>query len=205
MVSATELFPARNLGCHLEDCTKKHDRRPLAGWAAPLSAVQGCAILAGSMCHERWMREALREAAAAAEAGDVPVGAVVVWQGEIIGRGRNRKEALRDPTAHAEILALREACRVRGGWRLSGATLYATLEPCVMCAGALVQARVDLLVFGVRDPKTGAAGSVYDLVRSPWLNHRLQVESGVLADEIAALMESFFRGLREGRSALRDK
>jgi tRNA(adenine34) deaminase len=149
--------------------------------------------------HERWMRVALAEAAAAAEAGDIPVGAVVVWQGGVIGRGHNRKEALGDPTAHAEILALREAARTRGGWRLSGATLYVTLEPCPMCAGALVQARVDRLVFGVRDPKTGAAGSVYDLVRSPWLNHRVVVEAGVLADEVQAEMDAFFRRLREAR------
>ncbi|NLD43700.1 MAG: tRNA adenosine(34) deaminase TadA [Chloroflexi bacterium] len=154
------------------------------------------------MCHERWMREALSEAAAAAEAGEIPVGAVVVWQDGVIGRGRNRKEELHDPTAHAEILALREAARTRGGWRLAGATLYVTLEPCPMCAGALVQARVQRVAFGVRDPKTGAAGSVYDLVRSPWLNHRLEVVSGVLADEVAALMEAFFQGLREERRGL---
>ncbi len=151
------------------------------------------------------MREALAEAAAAAEAGDIPVGAVVVWREGVIGRGRNRKEALGDPTAHAEILALQEAARTRGGWRLAGATLYVTLEPCPMCAGALVQARVERVVFGVRDPKAGAAGSVYDLVRSRWLNHRLQVVSGVLADEAGALMESFFRGLREERSSLTDE
>ncbi|MGI5917683.1 MAG: tRNA adenosine(34) deaminase TadA [Anaerolineae bacterium] len=149
------------------------------------------------MEHEIWMREAIAQARAAAEAGEIPVGAVVVWQGRVIGRGRNRKEELADPTAHAEILALREAGRELGGWRLSGATLYCTLEPCSMCAGALVNARVDALVYGVRDPKTGAAGSVYDLVRSPWLNHRLEVTAGVLAEEIQALMRSFFENLRK--------
>ena len=149
------------------------------------------------MEHELWMREALAEARAAAGAGEIPVGAVVVWRGEIIGRGRNRREELRDPTAHAAILALRDAARARGGWRLSGAALYCTLEPCCMCAGAAVNARVEALIFAVRDPKAGAAGSVYDLVRSPWLNHRLQVTCGPLADEVQALMQGFFQGLRQ--------
>ena len=148
------------------------------------------------MDHERWMREALREAQAAGAAGEVPVGAVVVWAERIIGRGRNRKEALADPTAHAEILALREAGSARGGWRLSGATLYCTLEPCCMCAGALVNARVERLVYAVRDPKTGAAGSVYDLVRSPWLNHKLEVISGVLSAEVERELAEFFQRLR---------
>jgi tRNA(adenine34) deaminase len=142
------------------------------------------------------MHEAIQEARLAAAEGEIPVGAVVVWQERIIGRGHNRREALHDPTAHAEILALREAGRERGGWRLSGATLYCTLEPCAMCAGALVNARVEALVFGLRDPKAGAAGSVYDLVRSPWLNHRLRVITGVLADEVQALMQTFFETLR---------
>jgi tRNA(adenine34) deaminase len=148
------------------------------------------------MDHAHWMQEALAEARLAAAEGEIPVGAVVVWQGRVIGRGHNRREALHDPTAHAEILALREAGRVRGGWRLSGATLYCTLEPCPMCAGALVNARIDTLVMGVRDPKTGAAGSVYDIVRSPWLNHRLRVIAGVLADDVQALMQTFFDNLR---------
>ena len=155
------------------------------------------AIISLAMEHERWMREALAQARAAAEAGEIPVGAVVVWQERVVGRGRNRKEEHRDPTAHAEILALRDAARNRGGWRLSGATLYCTLEPCCMCAGAMVNARLDALVYGLSDPKTGAAGSVYDLVRSPWLNHRLQVVSGVLSEEIQGLMQGFFSSLRE--------
>ena len=117
-------------------------------------------------------------------------------------KGAPEREALHDPTAHAEVLALREAGRERGGWRLSGATLYCTLEPCAMCAGALVNARVEALVFAVRDPKAGAAGSVYDLVRSPWLNHRLRVVAGVLAGEVQALMQTFFETLRPpGREA----
>ncbi len=146
--------------------------------------------------HEYWMREALAEAQAAAIEGEIPVGAVVVWQEQIIGRGHNRKEALHDPTAHAEMLALREAAGFRGGWRLSEAALYCTLEPCCMCAGAMVNARLGRLVYAVRDPKTGAAGSVYDLLRSPWLNHRLQVIPGVLADEVQDLMGGFFQNLR---------
>lgn len=149
------------------------------------------------MDHIIWMREALLEAQQAQASGEVPVGAVVVWQDTIIGRGRNRREELHDPTAHAEILALREASAARGGWRLDGSVLYCTLEPCPMCAGALVNARVDALVFGVRDPKAGAAGSVYDLVRSPWLNHRLQVTSGILAEQIQELMQCFFTNLRQ--------
>ena len=149
------------------------------------------------MNHQKWMQEALVEARLAAEEGEIPVGAVVVWQERIVGRGHNRKETLHDPTAHAEMLALREAAATLGRWRLSGTTLYCTLEPCTMCAGALVNARVQRLVFGVRDPKTGAAGSVYDIVRSPWLNHRLQVISGVLADEVQSLMQEFFGGLRQ--------
>jgi len=148
------------------------------------------------MDHACWMREALSEAQAAGAAGEVPVGAVVVWEDGIIGRGRNRKEAMADPTAHAEILALREAAAVRGGWRLTGATLYCTLEPCCMCAGARVNARIDRLVYAVRDLKTGAAGSVYDLVRSPWLNHKLEVLSGVLAMEVESELAAFFQRLR---------
>jgi len=142
------------------------------------------------------MREALEEARAAAAAGEIPVGAVVVRQERIVGRGRNRKEELHDPTAHAEILALREAGRESVTWRLGDATLYCTLEPCAMCAGAMVNARIARLVIAVRDPKTGAAGSVYDLVRSPWLNHRVEVIAGVLAEEVAREMEAFFAGLR---------
>jgi tRNA(adenine34) deaminase len=154
------------------------------------------------MEHERWMHEALEEARAAAAAGEIPVGAVVVWQGRIIGRGRNRREELKDPTAHAELLALREAAAARGGWRLTETTLYSTLEPCCMCAGAAVTARVERLVYGLRDPKAGAAGSVYDLLRSPWLNHCLQVVSGVLAEEVQGLMQAFFQGLRDGNCSL---
>jgi tRNA(adenine34) deaminase len=152
------------------------------------------------MDHERWMREALEEAEKATATGDVPVGAVVVFRERIIGRGRNRKEAMMDPTAHAEILALRRAAHERGTWRLTGAMLYSTLEPCAMCAGAMVNARIDRLVYGLADPKTGAAGSVYDIVRSPWLNHRMEVVAGVLAEDVEGVMRDFFDRLREERA-----
>ncbi|NLS78190.1 MAG: tRNA adenosine(34) deaminase TadA [Chloroflexi bacterium] len=152
------------------------------------------------MDHDTFMRMALQQAQAAADAGDVPVGAVAVWRGEVIGAGRNRKEEWGDPTAHAEMLALRAAAQSRGSWRLSEVTLYCTLEPCAMCAGAIIQARIPRLVYGVADPKTGAAGSVVDLLHTPFLNHRVEVVAGVLADEIEELMARFFRRLREGNS-----
>lgn len=154
------------------------------------------------MDDEAWMNEALALARLAAAAGDVPVGAVVVRAGEAIGRGHNRREADGDPLAHAELLAVREAAVRVGGWRLTGCTLYATLEPCAMCAGALVNARVERLVFGARDPKAGFCGSLGSLVEDPRLNHRLEVVEGVLATDSAALLREFFAGLRLGGPAL---
>ncbi len=149
------------------------------------------------------MAEALRLAERAESAGDVPVGAIIVRGGEILGRGYNRREAACDPTAHAEILALREAAQGVGLWRLDGATAYVTLEPCPMCAGALVNARVARLVFGAQDAKGGACGSLFDITSDPRLNHRVQVTSGVLAEESARLLRSFFeerrRLARDGR------
>src|ERR671936_1204979 len=121
-----------------------------------------------------WMAEALAEARKAAADGEVPIGAVVVHDGRIVGRGRNARETRRDPTAHAEVLALQEAARALQRWRLTGTTVYATLEPCPMCAGALVNARVDRLVYAVADPKAGAAGTLFDIVREPRLNHRME-------------------------------
>ena len=156
--------------------------------------------MSGVSPHDPFMRLALAQAALAQAAGEVPVGAIVVLEGGVVGRGYNHPIGTSDPTAHAEILALREAGQVLGSWRLAGATLYGTLEPCCMCAGACVNARIGRLVFGVRDPKAGAAGSVYDLVRSPWLNHRTQVTAGVLAPEIQALMRTFFARLRQADS-----
>src|SRR5216684_7187099 len=140
-----------------------------------------------------WMAEALVEARKAGSEGEVPIGAVVVFEDRIVGRGRNARERLRDPTAHAEILALREAARALDRWRLTGATIYATLEPCPMCAGALVNARIDRLVYAVADPKAGAAGTLFDVPRDPRLNHRVRVDTGVLAEECSALLKDFFR------------
>jgi len=143
------------------------------------------------------MREALTEARAALATSDVPIGAVVVdASGTVLGRGRNRREADRDPTAHAEVLALREAAAARGEWRLDGCTLVVTLEPCTMCAGALVLSRVDRLVFGPFDDKAGAVGSLWDVVRDRRLNHRPEVRSGVLAEESTALLRAFFGSRR---------
>jgi tRNA(adenine34) deaminase len=143
------------------------------------------------------MRLALTEAKDAPATGDVPIGAVVVGaDGAVLGRGRNAREALGDPTAHAEMLALRSAADSRPGWRLSGCTLVVTLEPCTMCAGAAVLARVDAVVYGAADPKAGAAGSLLDVVRDRRLNHRPEVVSGVLAEECGALLRNFFEGQR---------
>ena len=145
------------------------------------------------------MRAALDEARAALATSDVPIGAVVVDEaGSVVGRGRNRREADQDPTAHAEVLALRAASQVAGSWRLTGCTLYVTLEPCAMCAGALVLARVDRVVFGAWDPKAGMSGSVEDLLRHPRLNHRPGVLGGVLEDAASDLLRQFFAARRAG-------
>lgn len=149
------------------------------------------------MDDEAFMREALALARQAAELGEVPVGAVVVAGGEVIGRGFNRREIDGDPLAHAEILALREAAGHTDGWRLLGTTLYVTLEPCAMCAGALVNSRVERLVYGSADPKAGFCGSLGDLVRDPRLNHRLAVTAGVLEAECRELLRGFFERLRD--------
>ena len=139
------------------------------------------------------MRLALREASLALEHDDVPIGAVVVHDGEVIGLGHNEREVRADPTAHAELIALREAARQLGSWRVLDSVLYVTLEPCAMCAGAIVLARVPRVVFGARDPKAGAAGSVLNVEQ---LNHRPQVEEGLLAEESADLLRSFFAARR---------
>lgn len=148
---------------------------------------------------EAAMQAALEQARLALESADVPVGAVVVDEtGVVIGAGRNRREADRDPTAHAEVVALRQASANRGSWRLEGCTLVVTLEPCTMCAGAVVSARVDRLVFGADDPKAGAVGSLWDVVRDRRLNHRPEVVRGVAAEESAALLRGFFASHRGG-------
>lgn len=144
------------------------------------------------------MREALAEARLAFAKGEVPVGAVAVHQGRVIGRGHNEKETRRDPTAHAEMLALQQAAASRGGWRLLDVTLFCTMEPCPMCAGAMVQGRLARLVYAIDDPKAGAAGSVVDLLHSSALNHQVEVTRGVLAAEVEDLLASFFEGLRNG-------
>ncbi len=145
---------------------------------------------------ERYMRRALALARAAAARGDVPVGALVVQGGRVVGEGANRREVDADPVAHAEVVALREACRAAGRWRVDGATLYVTLEPCPMCAGALVNARVGRLVYGAPDPKAGAARSLYRICDDGRLNHRMEVVSGVLAEPCAAVLRTFFRAAR---------
>lgn len=149
---------------------------------------------------ERFLEACLEEARKAEAQGDVPVGAVVVYEGRIIGRGHNRREADNDPLAHAEILALREAAKALGRWRLSGTTLYVTLEPCFMCAGALVNARVDRLVYGTADPKAGAVESLAAVCTDPRLNHRLEVKAGVHAPQCSEQLKAFFRQLRRARA-----
>jgi tRNA(adenine34) deaminase len=143
-----------------------------------------------------WMTEALVEARRAAAIGEVPIGAVVVREGGAIGRGYNRREIDGDPLAHAEILAIRQAAAAMGGWRLTGCTMYVTLEPCPMCAGALVASRIERLVYGAADPKAGYCGSLGNIVQDPRLNHRLEVTAGVLEGESAELLRGFFASLR---------
>jgi tRNA(adenine34) deaminase len=142
------------------------------------------------------MQEALAEARLAAESGEVPIGAVVIREGAIIARGQNRVLRDLDPTAHAEIVAIRAAAAFMGNYRLINCTLYATLEPCAMCAGAMIHARIDRLVFAAADPKAGAAGSVLSVLNHPKLNHQMQVEQGILADESSQLLRGFFRDRR---------
>ncbi|TLM80398.1 MAG: nucleoside deaminase [Actinobacteria bacterium] len=143
------------------------------------------------------MALALDEARQAALAGEVPIGAVVVCEGAVVSRAHNTRETDHDPTAHAELMAIREASRRLGRWRLSDCTVYATLEPCPMCAGAMHQARIERLVYGTTDPKAGAVGTLYDLSCDERLNHRYEVTTGVLAEECAALLKEFFAGLRD--------
>lgn len=151
-----------------------------------------------------WMRQALDEAARAVVHGDVPVGAVVVLDGQAIGVGRNRREADQDPTAHAEMVAIREAARALGTWHLEGCELYVTLEPCPMCAGACVLARIARIVYAAADPKAGACGTLMDIAGDGRLNHRIAVTAGVLESEASALLRSFFRRLRGSRGTEAD-
>ncbi|OUM98572.1 MAG: tRNA-specific adenosine deaminase [Firmicutes bacterium ZCTH02-B6] len=142
------------------------------------------------------MRAALAEAEAAAAKGEIPIGAVIVRAGELVASGHNLRETERDPTGHAEVVAIRRAAERLGAWRLTGATLYVTIEPCAMCAGALVLARIERLVYGAADPKAGACGTLWNLVQDPRLNHRLAVTAGVMEDECRAVIQGFFRRLR---------
>ena len=162
-------------------------------------------LYAADMIHmdEKFMALALEEARRAMEDGEVPIGAVVVNNGKIIARAHNLREGLQDPAAHAEMLALRQAARKLGRWRLTGTTLYVTLEPCAMCAGALVLARIDRLVYGCEDQKAGACGSVFDIVREPRLNHRIEVVRGVRQEECQSVLKEFFTDRRGGRARLK--
>ena len=146
--------------------------------------------------HTHFMSEALREAEQASLAGEIPIGAVVVHQGKIIGRGQNSLLRNLDPTAHAEIIAMRDAARALGNYRLVGCTLYATLEPCAMCAGAIIHARLDRVVYATADPKAGACGSVLSVLNHPQLNHQMQVEQGIAMEEAAEMLRAFFRERR---------
>ncbi|BCQ36130.1 tRNA adenosine(34) deaminase TadA [Erwinia rhapontici] len=152
---------------------------------------------------EFWMRHALQLAQRAWDEGEVPVGAVLVHEGRVIGEGWNRPIGHHDPTAHAEMMAIRQGGKVIENYRLLDTTLYVTLEPCVMCAGAMVHGRIGRLVFGARDAKTGAAGSLLDVLRHPGMNHQVQIEQGVLAEECAALLSEFFRQRRAEKKAQR--
>ena len=155
--------------------------------------------------HEHWMRHALKLARRAWEEGEVPVGAVLVHNNQVIGEGWNRSIGRHDPTAHAEIMALRQGGLVLQNYRLLETTLYVTLEPCVMCAGAMVHGRIGNLVFGARDAKTGAIGSLMDVVGHPGMNHQVMVTEGVLAEECSAMLSAFFRARRLEKKALKEK
>ncbi len=148
---------------------------------------------------EFFMKEALKEAYKAYEINEVPIGAVIVRNGEIVGRGYNQKETLKDATLHAEISAIKNACSNLGGWRLPGCTMYVTLEPCSMCAGALVNARVERLVIGAEDLKTGACGSVMNIVQMDQLNHKINVKFGVLEEDCSGILKLFFEKLRNSK------
>ena len=152
---------------------------------------------------ERFMRFAIEQAKIAEENGDVPIGAVIVYKNQIIAKAYNQRQQLNDPTAHAEIIALTQAAAFVQNWRLNGCAMYVTLEPCPMCAGALVLARLDRLVYGCDDPKSGACGSIYNIVADERLNHRLQVTAGVLAKECSEQLQSFFQQRRNEKTELK--
>lgn len=149
---------------------------------------------------EKYMKEAIRQARKAAALGDVPIGCVIEYEGKIIGRGYNRRMADKTVLAHAEILAMKKACKKMGDWRLEGCTMYITLEPCPMCAGAIVQARIPRVVVGSMNPKAGCAGSVLDLLHQPGFNHQVEMVKGVLEEECSQMLTTFFRELRKKKA-----
>lgn len=154
---------------------------------------------------QRFMALALQEARQAGELGEVPIGAVLVWEGQVVGRGNNRREIDQDPTAHAEMLAIRQAARNQGSWRLLDTTLYVTLEPCTMCMGAIILARIPRLVFACRDPRAGAVGSIYDFSQDERFNHRVEVTEGILEQECSQLLSGFFQRLRDDKKKLKKR
>jgi len=153
--------------------------------------------------HKQFMKVAIQQAKIAEENGDVPIGAVIVHNGQIIGKAYNQREQLKDPTAHAEIIALTQAAAALENWHLNGCTMYVTLEPCPMCAGALVLARIDRLVYGCDDPKTGACGSLYNIVQDERLNHRLEIKAGILAEQCREQLQDFFERRRDEKAKLK--
>ncbi|MDD7719070.1 MAG: tRNA adenosine(34) deaminase TadA [Eubacteriaceae bacterium] len=146
---------------------------------------------------DKFMKEALIEARKAYDLGEIPIGAVVVRDGQVIARGHNLTETTKDPTAHAEMIAIREAARVLGGWRLIGCSMYVTVEPCSMCTGAMIWSRIENLYIGTMDPKAGACGSVFNIAEEDRLNHRINVERGILEEECRSIMKEFFKELRK--------
>ena len=155
--------------------------------------------------HQKYMRVAIKEARQAQLLGEVPIGAVVVHDGQIIGRGHNMREKFQDVTYHAEMLAIMEACTTLGSWRLEDCDLYVTLEPCIMCSGAIVNARIKNVYYGAKDPKAGAVDSLYHLLNDQRLNHQVHVESGILGAECGQMLKDFFRAIREKRKLARKK
>lgn len=149
---------------------------------------------------ERYMREALKEARKALRKGEVPIGCVIVMNGEITARGYNRRMSDKSALAHAELCAIKKACRAAGDWRLDGAEMYVTLEPCQMCSGAIIQARIKKLYIGAMNPKAGCAGSLINIFETPGFNHKVEIESGILAEESSALLTQFFKNLRKKSS-----
>ena len=168
-----------------------------------LNTGHRCGKINGSM--NKYMKEALAQAKMAEELGEVPIGAVIVRDGEIIARGHNLTVTSKDPTAHAEMIAIRQAAEVLGGWRLTGCDMYVTIEPCSMCAGAIVWSRINRLVIGAMDPKAGACGSVFNIVEDKRLNHMVQLETGIMEAECSELVKHFFAELRSANISKRRK